>query len=88
MAAKPKSLNDCFILLEQSLTAAELDAIRNTQRDRLWELQFSLSPIIKRDLLDDNPELSARLGQSCTAACRDESELPLMIAEAFWDHLQ
>jgi hypothetical protein len=88
MAAQPKSLNECFIMLAQLLTDKEMDAIRSTQRDRLWELQFSLSPIIQRELLDNNPELKARLGQSCVAACRDESELPLMIAEAFWDYLQ
>jgi hypothetical protein len=88
MAAKPGSLNECFVRLEQILPQEKIDAIRNLQRDQLWELQFSLGPIIQTDLLDNNPALQERLGQACIAACRDESDLPLMIAQAFWDYLQ
>ena len=88
MAAKPGSLNECFVRLGELLSPEKLDTIRDLQRDQLWELQFSLGPIIQQDLLDNNPELQERLGQACLAACRDESELPLMIAQAFWDYLQ
>ncbi len=88
MESKPRTLQECYDYLARTLSTRELEEITGLRRDEIWQLHFSLSPRIEREILQDNPELIERFERSAASYCVDFSEIPDLIGEGFWDHLQ
>lgn len=84
-ANRPTTLAECFLWLTNNLTHKQLEELKSLSREELWQTHFTLVPIVKEHLLDDNEGLHQRLEKS--AFC-DDPDLAGQIVDAFWDHLQ
>ena len=71
--------------LNENLSPKQLTDLESLTREELWQTHFWLSPIIRKNLLEGNDALQARL--DCSAFC-DDPDMDGQIGMAFWDHLQ
>ncbi len=84
-AERPTTLHECFLWLNNHLSEKQLEDLRSLTQEDLWQIHFTLSPIVRDQLLADNEPLRQRLDKS--AFCGDP-DLAGHIVTAFWDHLR
>ena len=85
MSSKPTTLAECFRWLDENLTEKQISNLHSLSKEELWQTHFSIVPIVKQQIIDDNPALQERFGES--AFC-DDPDIAGQVVDAYWDHLR